>query len=156
LIYGRLTVALWLVSLALGEQPIPFSHKKHMSLSLKCSDCHNNTDPVETMTFPLVSKCMLCHVEVAKDRPEIQKLARYAKLKQEVPWVTVGKIPDWVYWSHGVHLEAGAKCSDCHGDVATMDVMVRSTSVTTMGGCVACHQNSKAPTGCLSCHEGKH
>jgi hypothetical protein len=31
--------------------------------------------------------------------------------------------------------------------------MRKVTNVTTMAGCVACHQQKGAPTGCLACHE---
>jgi hypothetical protein len=99
---------------------------------------------------------MFCHVALAKDRPDIQKLARFAKQKQEVPWVRVYSAPDWVFWSHRTHLDAKIECERCHGRVADLDVMARVTDVTTMGGCVGCHQKSGGPTGCLACHEGKH
>jgi hypothetical protein len=137
-------------------QPISFSHKKHSPLNLKCAECHGNPDPGEAITMPAASKCMLCHVAVAKDSPEIQKLASFAKGKQDVPWVLVAKIPSWVFFSHRSHLDADQKCESCHGQAAAMEVMVRETNVTTMGGCVSCHQKMGGPTGCLACHEGKH
>jgi len=34
-------------------------------------------------------------------------------------------------------------------------VMANVTNVTTMAGCVECHQQMKAGTGCGFCHEGK-
>jgi hypothetical protein len=99
---------------------------------------------------------MLCHVAVAKDSPDIQKLAKLAKLKQDVPWVLVAKIPSWVFFSHRTHREADETCESCHGPVANREVMLRETNVTTMGGCVNCHEKNGGPTGCLACHEGKH
>src|SRR5713101_10051671 len=70
-------------------QPIPYSHKKHLSLGLDCKDCHTNLEPGTLMTFPETGKCMLCHVTVAKNKPSIQKLAEYAKSKRVIPWVRV-------------------------------------------------------------------
>jgi hypothetical protein len=137
-------------------QPLPFSHKKHAPLNLKCAECHANSDSGEAMALPTATQCMLCHVAVAKDNPDIQKLASFAKQKRDIPWVRVTKIPDWVFWSHATHRNAGVKCESCHGSVFTMDVLTRGTNVTTMGGCVDCHQTTHAPTGCLACHEGKH
>ena len=137
-------------------QPVPFSHRKHLELNLKCAECHSNPDPGEAMTMPAATKCMFCHVAVAKDSVEIQKLANLAKLKQDVAWVLVAKIPSWVFFSHRIHLDAAERCESCHGQVSNMEVMRRETNVTTMGGCVTCHQKSSAPTGCLACHEGKH
>ena len=147
----------WLAaSVSAQDQPIPFSHKQHVALALKCGECHPNPDPGEAMTLPSTGKCMQCHVSVAKDKPAIQKLSEYARNKQEVPWVGVYRLPNWVFWSHRTHLEAHVICSPCHGDVASMDVMSRVTNVTTMGGCVACHQKNGAPTGCQTCHEDRH
>jgi hypothetical protein len=34
------------------EQPLPFSHKTHMTLGLVCQTCHTNPDPGTMMTFP--------------------------------------------------------------------------------------------------------
>ncbi len=138
------------------QQPIPFSHKAHAAVALKCSECHPNPDPGEAMTIPATAKCMQCRVAVAKEKPAIQKLTAYARNKEEVPWVRVYTVPDWVFWSHRTHTEGKVGCASCHGDVAESDVVVRVTNVTTMGGCVACHQKSGAATGCQTCHEDRH
>jgi hypothetical protein len=138
------------------EQPVAFSHIKHLLLKLKCSYCHNNPDPGEAMSFPTVSKCMVCHSAITKERPDLQKLRNFAKLKQEIAWVRLNKVSDWVFWSHRTHLEANVTCESCHGAIASMDVTTRSATITAMGDCVSCHQKAAAPTGCLSCHEGKH
>jgi cytochrome c5 len=69
------------------EQPIPYSHKTHLALGLKCQMCHTNPAPGNLMTFPATSTCMSCHTSVAKDKPAIVKLADFAKSGQAVPWV---------------------------------------------------------------------
>ena len=56
-------------------QPIPYSHKQHLALGLKCANCHEMPDPGEMMGIPAVSKCMTCHQAVKKDSPAIQKLS---------------------------------------------------------------------------------
>jgi len=70
-------------------QPIPYSHKKHLSFGMQCKDCHTNPEPGKLMTFPATSKCMECHVTIAKDSPSIRKLAEYAKSQKPIPWVRV-------------------------------------------------------------------
>ena len=40
-------------------QPVPYSHKTHVGLGLKCNSCHKNADPGEMMGFPATSFCML-------------------------------------------------------------------------------------------------
>jgi hypothetical protein len=137
------------------EQPIPYSHKTHLALGLKCLECHANPEPGDRMTLPLTDKCMTCHSIVAKDKPAIQKLAEFAKSKQTVPWVRVYVVSGWVYWNHRAHLEAGMKCEMCHGQVSEMDVMAKVTKVTTMEGCIDCHRKNDASTGCQYCHADK-
>ena len=81
-------------------QPIPFSHKKHLALGVKCELCHANPDPGINVTFPATGQCMICHVSVAKNKPAIQKLAEYDKTKKPIPWARVYAVPAWVYWNH--------------------------------------------------------
>jgi hypothetical protein len=134
-------------------QPIPYSHKKHLAFGLECKKCHTNPEPGKLMTFPATSTCMECHVTIAKDKPAIQKLAEYAKSKQAVPWVRVYTVLTGVAWNHRVHLEAGAKCETCHGQVREMEAMSEVTSVTTMYSCLNCHELNKAKTACDTCHK---
>ena len=66
-------------------QPIAFSHKTHLSAALKCQQCHPNPDPGDHMTLPAVSRCMACHSTIAKEKPEIKKLAEFARLQEADP-----------------------------------------------------------------------
>jgi hypothetical protein len=136
-------------------QPIPYSHKKHLAIGLKCEQCHANPEPGDRMTFPAESKCMACHKMIAKDKASIQKLAEFAKSGKAVPWVRVYVVANWVYWNHRAHLEAKMSCEICHGAVEEMDVMTRVTNVTTMAGCIECHRKNEASTGCRYCHADK-
>jgi len=140
---------------ATPEQPIPYSHKTHLALGLQCQECHPNPEPGDRMTLPATDKCMTCHSIVAKDKPAVQKLAEFAKSKQSIPWVRVYVVSGWVYWNHRAHLEAGMKCEMCHGQVSEMDVIAKVTKVTTMEGCIECHRNNDASTGCHYCHADK-
>src|SRR3954452_4641731 len=92
------------------QQPVPYSHKTHLALGLKCNSCHTNPDPGELMGYPAENFCMTCHQAVKPDSPHIQKLAAAAKEKKRIPWVRVYCLPAYVYFSHRVHTEAGATC----------------------------------------------
>jgi c(7)-type cytochrome triheme protein len=70
-----------------------------------------------------------------------------------IPWARVYRVPDYVYWRHGPHLAANVSCADCHGPVAERDVIALETNVTTMLGCVTCHDQRQAFTDCIACHE---
>jgi Cytochrome c7 and related cytochrome c/Cytochrome c3 len=138
-------------------QPIPYSHKTHLALGLKCQDCHTNPEPGNLMTFPVTSKCMQCHATIAKDKPAIQKLAEYDTSGKPVPWVRVYRLLPGVEWSHRKHVDAGVMCEACHGQVAEMDAMSEVTSVTSMVGCLNCHASTEArthnaKTTCVTCH----
>src|SRR6266446_123149 len=114
------------------EQPIPYSHKQHLAFSLPCAQCHTT---------------------IAKDKPAIQKLATYASSKEPIPWVRVYKVLPGIAWTHRAHLAAGVKCETCHGAVAEMATMSEVTSVTTMYGCLNCHEINHAKASCDTCHK---
>ena len=134
-------------------QPLPFSHKTHAAASLKCAECHPNPDPGDHMTLPATARCMACHATIAKEKPAIQKLAELAKSKDPIPWARVYTVPAFVFWNHRSHLKAGIECGACHGQVSEMDTLAKVTKVTTMDGCMECHREKNADTGCGYCHE---
>ena len=134
-------------------QPLPFSHKKHISNGLDCKDCHSMPDPGDEMTFPATAKCMTCHVEIKKDSPAIQLLADYNKKGEPVPWKRVYRVPDYVFFSHKIHLtQAKAMCETCHGPVRDRDV-IRKEKDTSMASCMDCHRMAGASTECNFCHD---
>lgn len=133
-------------------QPIPYSHKQHLAIGLDCAFCHTRPEPGKLMTYPAAATCMSCHRTIAADRASISKLAGLAAAGTPIPWVRVYKTPDYVYWKHAPHLEAGVTCAECHGKVADRDVIVQETNVVTMAGCLACHNKRQVYTDCGDCH----
>jgi hypothetical protein len=136
------------------QQPLPYSHKTHLALGLKCESCHRNPDPGELMGFPPESFCMGCHRSIKTDSPHIQKLAAASREKQAIPWVRVYQLPKYVYFSHQVHTKAGTTCETCHGMVRTRDLITKEV-VHNMRFCMACHASSNARNTCTTCHEEK-
>ena len=133
-------------------QPLPYSHKKHMTLGLECRTCHVNPAPGRLMTFPPTALCMACHQAIAADRPAIQKLATFAASGKAIPWARVYQLPDYVFWKHTTHLKAGVTCAECHGAVAEREVLTQETNVVTMVGCLTCHNTRQVLTDCGDCH----
>ncbi len=86
------------------EQPLPYSHKTHVSLGLKCAQCHPNPEPGDFMTLPKTAVCMTCHASVKTDSPHIQKLAALDAEGKRVPWAPVYRVPDWVSFNHRKHI----------------------------------------------------
>jgi len=104
--------------------------------------------------------------------PEIQKiydaLALDASLKpiassqgKPIEWIRVHNLPDFVYFDHRRHVNAGVSCQTCHGPVETMERLLQVNDLS-MGWCVNCHRdvtqnglNGKkvnAVTDCGVCH----
>lgn len=134
------------------QQPIPYSHKLHLSKGLECKNCHTNPDPGDSMGIPKVATCMACHRTIKADSPHIQTLAKAATDKTEIKWKRVYQTPSFVFFSHRVHTEAGAACESCHGPVRERDVLAKEGNIS-MGACMACHQQKKASNDCNTCHE---
>jgi c(7)-type cytochrome triheme protein len=136
------------------DQPIPYSHKTHLALGLKCANCHKNPDPGEVMGLPPESLCLTCHQAVKKESPHIQKLAAAARDKKPLEWERIYAIPPYVYFSHRLHTQAGTTCETCHGPVRDRHVITREVDLR-MKNCMACHQEKKARNDCSTCHEEK-
>lgn len=145
--------ALWLLLAADPvPQPLPYSHKLHVSKGLDCKACHTNPDPGESMGIPKVATCLGCHRSVKTDSPHIQELAKAAEEKREIKWKRVYQTPSYVFFSHRLHTDAGTACASCHGEVAQREVLAKEGDIS-MGACMTCHQQKKAPNDCNACHE---
>ena len=83
------------------------------------------------------------------------------KTPQPIQWARVHRVPDFVYFNHSAHTNAGVSCQSCHGPVETMDT-VRQVPDLTMGWCVNCHRSAngqvlstrqvKPSVDCATCH----
>jgi hypothetical protein len=112
-------------------------------------------DPGDQAGFPAVSKCMACHMTMAKDRPAIVRLAGFAKKEEPIPWKRVYRLPDYVGFSHKAHVgKARAGCETCHGPVQERDAIRKEKSIS-MAACMECHKARGASVACDFCHEIK-
>jgi c(7)-type cytochrome triheme protein len=133
-------------------QPIPFSHRVHMgAASLKCRDCHSGAQTAEKAGMPTGKTCMACHNSIGAGTPAIAKLRSLSAPGQDIPWVKVYDLPDFVVFSHQTHGAARVLCADCHGPVAQRDVLAKEMS-TSMTACMNCHVQRHARVDCSACH----
>ena len=72
-----------------AQQPVAFPHNTHMKMGLSCIDCHIGADTRADAGIPSVTKCMLCHAKLGRDKPEVKKVVEYANQKIEIPWQRV-------------------------------------------------------------------
>ena len=134
-------------------QPIPFSHKMHAGeRQIPCTYCHRFVAGSSVAGIPSVELCFGCHNVVRTDSPNVQTLLTYWNNREPIPWVRVYRVPDFVYFSHQMHIAADVRCESCHGDVAAIDRIVRAQPLT-MGWCLDCHRSRGADTDCWTCHE---
>jgi len=83
------------------------------------------------------------------------------KPQKPIVWTRIHNLPDFVYFDHRAHVNAGVACQQCHGNVETME-RVRQVETLAMGWCVNCHRQSNeigvqgkpvnASTDCTTCH----
>lgn len=159
-------------------QPIFFSHLIHAgSYQIPCQHCHAQARRSPAAGLPSVDRCMGCHKIIgARDNPEIARIHGYWERGEPIPWVRVFKVPEFTYFSHKPHVQAGVECQTCHGPVERMRVVGARTGRNlandllnlvgldpappplTMGWCVDCHREqnrtrgTRAPLDCAVCH----
>jgi cytochrome c7-like protein/class III cytochrome C family protein len=134
-------------------QPIPFPHKTHIAKKAVCADCHESADKGPIAGIPSVKTCMICHSQIATDKPLIKQVTGYADKGIEIPWQRVYGFTReaHVRFNHAPHIRASVDCKTCHGDLAAMTVAERTVDHN-MGFCVNCHTQKKASNDCLTCH----
>jgi len=132
---------------------VPFDHVPHAGdYQMACQYCHVYADKSTVAGLPSLRLCMGCHKFVDKQKPGVKELARLWQAKQPPRWRLVYELPDYVYFSHRVHVAAKVECSRCHGDVASMHEVRRVASLT-MGWCLSCHREQHAALDCVACHK---
>lgn len=122
-------------------QPVPFSHKHHVSgLGLDCRYCHTTVEVSQNAGMPPTETCMTCHSQIWTHAdilaPVWQSLADGKSLR----WTQVYALPDYVYFDHSIHIAKGVGCTECHGSIGDMPLTWKATSLD-MGWCLDCHRN---------------
>ena len=135
------------------QQPFDFSHQIHLSKGVLCTDCHAGVEKGAVAGIPSVSTCMICHSQIATDRPLIQKLTELSTKGLDLPWQRVyGYVKEsHVRFDHAPHIRAKVECSTCHGNLAEQTVAVRKVDLS-MSFCVNCHKQKQASNDCQTCH----
>ncbi|MCX6110483.1 MAG: cytochrome c3 family protein [Proteobacteria bacterium] len=134
------------------KQPIPFSHKLHAGeKEIPCQYCHSSARRSTAAGIPPVNTCMGCHRLVDPEHNLIKQVAEHYKKNDPIQWVKVHDLPDFVRFSHKIHVNAGLDCQGCHGKVQDMDV-VSQVAPLQMGWCIGCHKTKGAKIDCVACH----
>lgn len=142
---------------AAPPQPFPYNHAIHLENGIQCIYCHSGAVKGKSAGIPSVGKCQGCHANMAANTDALSAWNEYLRETPQVTWVPVAIQPDFVYFSHQPHINAGVNCEQCHGDVSQMTVPVAQPGQN-MGWCLTCHQQM-APekfeklSDCATCHK---
>lgn len=123
------------------EQPVAYSHKLHAGdMGMDCRYCHNTVEQGAAAAIPPTETCMNCHATVKSGSPKLEKIRESWSKDIPVEWVRVHNLPDYVYFDHSAHLNAGVGCESCHGRVDQMHVVGQKEPLS-MGWCIECHRD---------------
>jgi NAD-dependent SIR2 family protein deacetylase len=121
-------------------QPVPYSHKLHAGLlHMDCRYCHQEVEVGPHAAVPTNQTCMNCHTEIKKESEALEPIRSSFETGKPVKWVKVHLLPDYVYFSHAAHLNAGVGCVSCHGRIDQMEI-VRQAKPLSMAWCLECHR----------------
>jgi hypothetical protein len=135
-------------------QPIEFPHDIHVGKEIACTEyCHETVTMGPRAGLPSVNTCMICHTAIATERPRIQAITKMQAEGRDLAWQRVFDYPEEVHvrFNHAPHIRANVGCETCHGNIGQQTVARRNVELT-MGTCVNCHNERKAPVDCLTCH----
>jgi hypothetical protein len=121
-------------------QPVPYSHRLHVGqLGMECQYCHSSVEVSKTANVPATQTCMNCHGQIQPTSLRLLPVRESWATEQPIEWVKVHFLPDYVQFSHAVHVNNGVGCETCHGRIDQMDV-VRQEEPLSMGWCLDCHR----------------
>jgi hypothetical protein len=122
------------------EQPVPFSHKHHVSgIGIDCRYCHTTVEKSATAGIPPTETCMSCHSQIWSDAPMLEPIRESFRSGNSIQWTRVHDLPGFVYFNHSIHVAKGMGCAVCHGRVDQMPLMYQQNSLF-MEWCLDCHR----------------
>ena len=142
---GWLVFALMRSSWATGqhdfiEQPIQFSHAHHVGgVGLDCRYCHTSVETSAFAGIPPTKTCMNCHSQIWSTAPILEPVRASFRDDINLNWIRVYDLPDFVYFSHKIHVKQGVGCATCHGEIDKMPLTYQANSLL-MEWCLDCHR----------------
>tara|TARA_B100000676_G_C17918001_1_gene753842 strand:+ start:495 stop:1103 length:609 start_codon:yes stop_codon:yes gene_type:complete len=123
------------------EQPVHYSHKLHVGeLGMDCRYCHTSVEKSHEAIIPPTETCMNCHSVVDVESEELALVRESWETGKPIEWIRVHMLPDYAYFDHSVHVNAGVGCVSCHGRVDQMEVVMQIEPLS-MSWCLDCHRN---------------
>ncbi|MFC1729474.1 cytochrome c3 family protein [candidate division KSB1 bacterium] len=123
------------------RQPVSYSHKLHAGdLGIDCRYCHTSVEISPVSAIPPTQTCMNCHRLILPESEKLLPVRESFSTGRPVEWIRVHNLPDYAYFNHSAHLNAGVGCQSCHGSVNEMEI-VQQVEPLNMGWCLGCHRD---------------
>jgi hypothetical protein len=138
---GVLMRSSWLTRQAeVVVQPVQFSHAHHVGgEGFDCRYCHTSVETSNFAGIPPTKTCMNCHSQIFANAPILEPVRASFRDNKPLEWVRVNDLPDFVYFSHKIHVKQGVGCITCHGQVDKMPLMYQAKPLL-MEWCLDCHR----------------
>ena len=122
------------------EQPVQFSHAHHVGgEGFDCRYCHTSVETSSFAGLPPTKTCMNCHSQIWNNAPILEPVRASFRDDKPLTWIRVNDLPDFVYFSHKIHIKQGVGCATCHGPVDKMPQMYQAQPLL-MEWCLDCHR----------------
>lgn len=122
------------------EQPVPFSHKHHVSqLGIDCKYCHTSVEVSASAGFPPTKTCMNCHQQIWQGADLLNPVRESYATGVPITWTKVHNLPHYTYFNHSIHVGKGIGCVSCHGPIDEMNLIYQSKTLL-MEWCLGCHR----------------
>lgn len=122
-----------------AKQNISFSHKQHSKFKISCLFCHYKAETNRFANLPSTKDCMICHVALKTESELLKSVVLSYDSLITLKYKKIYDLPDYVQFSHSLHINSGIDCATCHGFVDQMDSIHQVRNLT-MGWCIDCHK----------------
>jgi hypothetical protein len=123
------------------HQPVLFSHRHHAGeLRIDCRNCHATVETSAFAGMPSTQTCLACHSQIFTDTTMLRAVVLSAERGEPLHWNRVTRLPDHVFFDHGIHVAKGVGCTTCHGDVGNMALLAKGEPLS-MRWCLDCHRD---------------
>ena len=123
------------------DQPVPFSHKHHVSDDgFDCRYCHTSVETSAVAGLPATEICMTCHSQIWSNAVLLEPVRASFRTGESLQWTRLHDLPDFVYFNHSIHINKGVGCATCHGRIDLMPLTFKVNTLY-MNWCIECHRN---------------
>jgi hypothetical protein len=109
-------------------------------LGLQCQYCHVQVEKAAYAGIPPTKTCINCHAQIWTNADLLEPVRQSWATGASIQWIRVHDLPDYVYFSHDIHVNKGIGCASCHGRVDEMPLMYQQNTLQ-MEWCLNCHRN---------------